>query len=307
MANGSKFETLKALSKKHPALRMALSPAVAARRWLSRGKRTVRDDCHERLVQLLAEDPVLKVPEFDGEFVVGASSDIFKRLLFQGSYEPTLVNAMQENLDPKRDVIDVGANVGFFSVLLAKTVGPYGRKVLAIEPTPNALRRLKANLLRNEVDQQVTVFEGVASEHSGSITLNIVEGKEEYSSLAGTKHPKITGHEGTQYQYTTREVKAQTIDQLVASFHLDPGFIKIDVEGAENRVLAGAHDTLAKKRPVILSELCDYLLKKNGSSAEEVVRTITQFDYTVIDPVHPTPIFEPQDFGDMLCIPNECV
>jgi hypothetical protein len=77
------------------------------------------------------------------------------------------------------------------------------------------------------------------------------------------------------------------------------------VEGAENLVFAGANELLSKKRPVILSEMCDFLLKKNGSSAKETIDLIKKHEYDVINPIDPA--IEPgsQDFGDVLCFPKE--
>ena len=297
-------DSLRTLLRRHPALRTALAPALAARHWYSRRKRAEHDVYHQRFIELLAEDPVLRVAQFEGEFAVGASSDLFRRLILHDSYENELVELAKSHLDRNRDAIDIGANIGFFSVLLAKQMAPQGRRVLAVEPTPNALARLHANLARNGVADSVTVFEGVAADKPGTISMNVVVGKEEYSSIQNAKHPRITGEEGKQYRYETRDVEATTIDQLVESHGIDPGFMKIDVEGAEHIVLAGAQQTLARNRPVILAELNDRVLRENGSSAAEVIAMVAQHDYEIVDPLDPTRPIASQEYGDMLCIPR---
>ena len=170
--------------------------------------------------------------------------------------------------------------------------------MLSIEPTENALRLLRGNINRNGVDGKVVVFEGVASESSGSATINCVAGREEYSSLGPMLHPSIRGE-----PYETRPVTATTIDALVDLHNLDPGFLKIDVEGSEHRVLRGCTETLRKCRPVILSELTDSLLRANGSSAAEVISFLESFDYEIWDPADPGARVGTRSFETILCIP----
>ncbi|MHA1386038.1 MAG: FkbM family methyltransferase, partial [Candidatus Helarchaeota archaeon] len=197
-----------------------------------------------------------------------------------------------------RDVIDVGANIGFYTVLFAKNLE--GKKVLAIEPTVNALRRLHKNIQLNKVEKKVVVFEGAASNKVGITEIKFIEGKEEYSTLGEWKHPSISNE-----RYTSKKLKVETIDQLITRYSLDPGFMKIDVEGMEHLVIEGAKKVLENKRPIILSELSNFLLKENDSSSKEVITFIRSYDYDVIDAL--TPIIPPEEKNstNILCIPKE--
>ena len=104
--------------------------------------------------------------------------------------------------------------------------------------------------------------------------------------------------------FNIETVTASTVDQLVAEYALNPGFIKVDVEGLEHLVFSGASDVLARCRPVILAELTDPLLKSNGSSAKEVVDMIAAHNYQITDPLRPSVVPGTREFGDILCVPR---
>ena len=195
-------------------------------------------------------------------------------------------------------MIDVGANVGFYTVLFAKNLN--SGKVLAIEPTLNAVQRLYKNIHLNNVMEKVILFKGAVSDYIGTAKIKTINGREEYSTLGHWEHPSIKSE-----NFTTYGINVSTIDDLVSKYSLDPGFMKIDVEGLEYLVLNGSKTTLENKRPVILSELSDYLLKQNGSSSVEVIRFIESFNYTVTDAESPEIGPELKEFTNILCVPKE--
>lgn len=121
------------------------------------------------------------MPEYHGNFFLDYRSDLFKRIIMSKSYEPKLAQCCKDLVDNKRDAIDIGANVGFFTVLFAKIL--CNRKVLSIEPTRHALSRLYKNIRLNEVSDKTIVFEGVVSNQIGETEIKTIEGKEEYSSM----------------------------------------------------------------------------------------------------------------------------
>jgi FkbM family methyltransferase len=291
------FSRVKHSILQNRAAKALFHPALLIRRALAQRGIAARHRLVRTLQERLAEDPVVEVKEFQGTFLLDRRSHLFARVASEGAYEPELAAVCAANLDPTRDAIDVGANVGFYTNLMARQLR--GRRVLAIEPTPNALSRLKHNLERNGVAERTIVFEGIAADREGVRRLNIVVGKEEYSSVGALAHPSI--HEE---RSETREVQASTIDALVQRHGLDPGFIKIDVEGAEYEVLRGAEATLKKHRPIVLSELSAALLQSNGSSAAAVIEFMRRLAYRIVDPLHPGRRFVARDYGDMLCLPD---
>lgn len=221
---------------------------------------------------------VVRVDGLPGAYELNIRSHILQNILLSGEFEATICAAIKKHADPARDVLDVGANVGLFSVLAASLLQPE-RRVLAIEPTPGALQLLRGNLARNGVDHAVEVFEGVASNESGQAELSLIAGNEEYSSIGGIVHPSVDP--AIPRQKLT--VRAVTIDQLVDERGLQPGLVKIDTEGAEFLVLSGARHTLATYRPIIVSELADDLLRDFSNTAEQVIELLRSLDYEVRD------------------------
>jgi FkbM family methyltransferase len=292
-------QALRRLRGSHAWAAALLWPASAVNRALYRRKELALSAVALRLADLLAEDPVLTIAEFEGTFQVSAKSDLFRRIAIHGSYEPKLSKLACAWSDPRRDVIDVGANIGFFSVFLARH-RQSGSRVLACEPTPGALRRLRANIERNAVGHAVEVFAGIVSSAEGMFTINSVTDREEYSSVGSIVHPSAASF-GT----ISTVVEGLPLDDLAGQRALAPGFLKIDVEGFEHHVLKGASRLLQTQRPVILCELNDPLLRNAGSSASEVLELLAEHRYTVFNADDPELPLGTSSFGDMIAFPSE--
>lgn len=284
----------------HPTVRTILEPLLARRRALLRRRARGEEDRFDRFTRLFAEDPVLRLDDFRGAFALSPGSHLLSRIALDGSYEPEMAAICRSHLDLSRDAIDVGANVGFFTVMMAHELP--GRRVLAVEPTPGALARLHANLARNRVADRVVVVEGAAAAVSGHFDLSVIDGREEYASLGPLVHTAIAGS-----AHHTIRVPTTPLDDLVEAQGLTPGFLKIDVEGAEASVLQGATRTLAQHRPVVMAELNDPLLRQQGSSARAVLGLLADAGYALSDPSHPGQQPGIRPYGDVLAIPRESV
>ena len=280
-----------------PAVRALAAPALAARRAVLARRAATRRAVLGRLRAVLAEDPVLRLDAFGGAFALDARSHLFERVAADGDYEPDLAALCRRHLDPARDAVDVGGNVGFFTVLMAGALP--GRRVLSIEPTPGAYARLVANVARNGLSDRVVVFNGVAAEDDAARTMSVIDGLEEYASLGALVHPAVSGAVSRRV-----DVAAKTVDALVDAHGLTPGFIKVDVEGAELSVLRGARETLARHRPVVLAELSRPLLAAQGATPEAVFAFFDGLGYTLSDPSHPGARLGQRDFGDLLALPG---
>lgn len=287
---------LKKLIKRNRILRGALYPIIGTRGMFLRKKLEFQYEIIENLKDLLVEQPVMRVDEFQGNFLLDCRSDLFKRLVVDKCYEPKLAQCCKDLIDKNRDAIDVGANVGFFTILFAKTLN--NRKVLSIEPTNLALSRLYKNILLNQVQDKVIVFEGVAANSIGEVEIKTMAGREEYSSIG------LTSYISAENNFSLEKVVSTTIDDLVTQYSIDPGFIKVDVEGVEHLVFDGARKTLLNHRPIILSELWDHFLRQNGSSAKDVVNLIKEYDYDVINPDAPNIPLVFENVNNILCIPK---
>lgn len=243
---------------------------------------------------MIVGDVVLRVPDFHGEFAVSAKSHLFARLLRDGAYEPEYVAQYLLHVRPDIDVVDVGANVGFYTVAAAKR----GARVLAIEPTAGAYRRLSENVHRNGVERQVILFNGLASDSSLERVLNVVDGMEEYSSMAPLR---VGGGVGLGRPVCTA---ARTLDSLVTEHGLRPRLIKVDAEGAEALVLRGAMKTLKQHRPVVLAEVSNALLSGFGATGDQIVTLFRDLGYDVRDGAGEPLSAGSDGYGEIVCIPG---
>jgi FkbM family methyltransferase len=278
--------------KKLKEIKESLKKLPWARKWLIpiqvwRAKRLKHQKTEEALVfqeflnkafsNVEEGSLVVNVPNLGGRFEIDFRSHILLRILRKKQYEQELITLAGQFLDPEKDVLDIGANIGLFTVFFAQRVKT-PCKVLAIEPTPRAQHYLRQNLERNGVVSSVINFEGLVSAEPGRYEINFIPGKEEYASLGKIVHASTIGQEPQKIFVT-----GQTVDNLVERYRLHPGFIKIDTEGAELLVLRGALKTLQQEHPVILFELSDRLLASLNSSSEQVIVLLRECGYRLMN------------------------
>ena len=150
----------------------------------------------------------------------------------KGTYEPKNVEAIQKTVKEDDVVYDVGAHVGYFSVLMGDIVGS-GGKVIAFEPRGLNLGYLQRHVSVNNCDN-IKIVSKAVGDHSGHAKLETRTG-------SGTGYISDTGDE---------DVEITSIDELVESGALPPPtFLKIDVEGGEMAVLRGAKSVIKRQRP----------------------------------------------------------
>jgi FkbM family methyltransferase len=258
-----------------PWLRAAVLVIAWPLVWWRRRSLLMQRELYERAVAFPAYGEVaIPVQGVEGAFLVDIRSDILRRVVFSGSYEPEAIATIRRVLPGKGDVIDIGANIGIFSVLMARAVGD--RRVLAIEPTPAVARRLQRNISTNGVAANVIVEQCAVGGQTGEVTMNTVIGMEEYSRVGAMVLPDTAGK-----PIVAVTVPMHTLDDLITRHGLKPTLIKMDIEGSEMRALSGATATLSKHRPTILAEVDDRMLTAAGSSAAAVLGFLRARGYSV--------------------------
>jgi hypothetical protein len=144
-------------------------------------------------------------------------------------------------------------------------------------------------------------FEGVASNIIGNVEIKHIWKRRNIPVWEGNGNPSNV----MEYNFSVEKVVANTLDNLISKYSIDPGFIKVDVEGVEHLIFDGARKTLSTNRPIIFSELSDYLLRQNGTSAQAVVDFIKDYDYNVINPLAPNnPIIFKEIKNIIICLPK---
>ena len=289
------FNDLRVFVSRNEFVRTILYPLRVVRTFFRNIPKRWQMNILSNLSELLVNDVVIRVDEFGGLFSISSRSSLFRRLILYKSYEPELVNVVKQLVEHRSDVIDVGANVGFYTVLFANLIDKE-RKVLAIEPVGKSLQRLHNNVLLNQVKEKVIIFEGGVSDVGGSLEIKTITDNEEYSTFGAMIHPSIALH-----KFSTEQVRISTIDNLVHKYSLMPGLVKIDVEGMEPLVIKGMQNILKKHRPIVVMEWDEFMLKYNGFVPSEVINLLETYGYKSFDPLAPS--FPPK--GNILCLPAE--
>jgi FkbM family methyltransferase len=191
-----------------------------------------------------------------------------------GQFEPTTAAACTRHVRPGWCALDIGANVGAHTLNLARLVGAQGR-VIAVEPTEYAFAKLQRNLTLNpDLAPRVTALQCFLGTSDAAPAIDRV-----YAGwpLAGGRelHPKHRGE-----PMSTRGATMRRLDSVLDA-HGRPrvGFVKLDVDGYECEVLAGAAAMLARDRPVFVLELSPYVLVEHGASLERLMAFFVPLGY----------------------------
>jgi FkbM family methyltransferase len=201
-----------------------------------------------RIYQLVKSTGLLSTGP--GEWAFRSAYAGYKRFFEAGHLEP-----LRLLIPPGTSVVDVGANLGFFTLKFAGWVRDGGR-VIAIEPEAINYERLRRAVAGAGLSHLVDTVQAAATESSGRVGLIV-------SRLHPGDHRIGEG---------AVQVPAVTIDDLLAARGSPPvSLIKIDVQGAESRVLAGAGATLETHHPALFIEVCDEALRLCQSSADRLL------------------------------------
>jgi FkbM family methyltransferase len=188
---------------------------------------------------------------------------------FFGAYEPEVQTEIRRRLRPGDTAIDVGANAGWHTLLMASRVGPGGR-VIAVEPNPSSRERLEHAIAINRL-VNVRVDPRALADHDGTRPFDAPPAGDVWDG-SGRLTADDTTHPMT--------VAVTTIDALAAEHSLDRvALIKIDVEGWEPAVLRGAANVLRASRPAVIFEYDPAYIGRSGSSGDELAAWLRSFGY----------------------------
>lgn len=186
--------------------------------------------------------------------------------------------AVQDVLRPGDAAVDIGANIGFLSLLMAKCVGPTGF-VRAYEPNPPVHARLANHVQENKLTH-VDVRQCALADAPGVLKLKVLRGNLGLATLreieAGEQQQVLSEHE-----VQVRVGDSELADLVRASQEgtRPLRLIKIDVEGFECKVLAGLLQTLRIARPMVVTEAVDVHLRAAGASLQQLVQMMRDAGY----------------------------
>jgi FkbM family methyltransferase len=189
--------------------------------------------------------------------------------LMKGKYERHTCRLFEEALEPGMTVLDIGAHIGYFTLLAARAVGPAGR-VYAFESDPSNFRYLEHNVALNGMGDIVTAVSKAVTETSGTRSFFPNDKNSLLSSLFtdGAADDRLTVECTTVDDYLDRDARV--------------GVIKIDVEGGELHVLRGMTETLAAQDRVIMFLECNpRALKRAGVSVSALIEELKELELKV--------------------------
>ncbi|MFC1498906.1 FkbM family methyltransferase [Verrucomicrobiota bacterium] len=195
--------------------------------------------------------------------------DIIQRRIFFNVYEVNEIRLLRGLLKPGDVFLDVGANIGFYSLIASLCTGPEG-SVYSFEPDKDIFRKLCGHIELNS-SNNVRAYNIALADYDGEGFL--CEKLEENSGW--THLVDCAGDD-------SRKVSAVKLDTFLRDNPVDKiTLIKIDVEGYELEVLKGAQDILEKYMPEIIIELNSNALRRNKTEPIEVIKCLKSYGYEI--------------------------
>jgi FkbM family methyltransferase len=221
-----------------------------------------------------------------------------------GIYEPTETKLVQQEIKPGDIIVDIGANIGYYTLIFAKLAGPTG-KVYAFEPEPDNFKTLQKNVELNGYN-------------------NVVLERKAVSDSAGTvKLYRSEENLGDHRMYNSSdlgeavEVECVTLDEYFRDKELIPNFIKMDIQGAEGHALRGMSDLIDRTENLrMITEFWPYGLTGCGTNPADYLNLLIQKKFAFnnirenkkrVEPINPEDILRIYDgsdkrFSNLFCI-----
>jgi FkbM family methyltransferase len=243
----------------------------------------------------------LRARTFWGQPLTVVFPDIVARGIMRlGVVEPELSSFMLRHLRPGMTVLDVGAHIGYFSLLAADCVGR-GGLVHAFEPTPSTAAILRMNLAGKP---QASVFEAaVWRDNAGLTFLDAGEGASAFNSVFA---PRLPGAHAVPAR--ERAVSSVSLDWHCEAHRIRPDVVKIDAESAEHHVLAGMRRVLQEARPALALEVGD-LGVPGVPASRTLVEKLLGIGYRAYEPAVGSLVpHEPRDhypYANLVFLPHD--
>ncbi len=184
-----------------------------------------------------------------------------QNIFLHGYYEENETNYLLNRSKNISTFIDIGANVGYFSLLTSENICKNNGKIFAFEPITRTFERLQENIYLNNINC-INCYKIAISDTNTSLEINI--GNDQNWGMSS-----INKHE--QLSSISETVKCQTLDSFCAEHHVSTvDLVKIDVEGAEFKVIKGMENVINSYKPEILIEIIEAHLNQQGASSANI-------------------------------------
>lgn len=207
---------------------------------------------------------------------VVANDIVGSAICFEGFFEPETVDFYQAVLSEGSVFLDIGAQVGQYTLLASGIVGKQGR-VVGFEPDPQTFRLLTTNIQMNHLEHNTVVVQAAVSNKSGNENLHLSQTQNiGANSLLPPAHGLASGQ--------SVPVACWRLDDYLSANQITKvDLIKIDVEGAELLVLNGAADLLGKpNKPILVVEFCEVTLNQFGATCDMLASELEAMGYRLM-------------------------
>ena len=198
---------------------------------------------------------------------------------------------LEQLIKPGMTVVDIGANIGYYSLLFARCVGPHG-KVFAFEPDPTNLELLKKNVERSG-QNNIIIIPRAVTHCSGKIELYLCQ----YNP---GDHRIFDSHDGRAHI----SIPSVSLDDYFLNLKSPIDFIKIDVQGAEDSVVCGMSrlldDSIISEKLSILTEFWPYGLKRMGGDPQTYLKRLEKSGFSIKQLNPDTHQLEPADIPSLI-------
>lgn len=212
-------------------------------------------------------------------YVNTKEKSISPHLITDGYWEPNITNFMWNHVKPGMQIVEIGANIGYYTTMMAGKIGEDGL-VTAFEPNPAVFKLLKDNIEVNGLRPRVNLHELAVSNSTGEKFFTMLEDHVVSSSLLSPATLSMV--EGGLYENESKgRVTVQTtdLDSLLPMNHVD--FMKIDAEGYEWHIFDGMKELLKRnpKMTMLVEFVPEYLGHASENGATKLLQMITDLGY----------------------------
>ena len=187
--------------------------------------------------------------------------------IFRDSWEPWIIDALKKLLKQGDIVVEAGANIGAHSLIIGKIVGQSGR-LYCFEPTNYAFEKLQINIDLNNLKAVIRPEQIVLTNLQYEMPITSMVSDFKLGAKDNEFGEDITGCQVISIDNYVEENQIQTLRLM-----------KIDVDGYDYKVLAGAKKTIIRSRPIILIELANFTLKRQGDSVKDIYTFLADLSY----------------------------
>lgn len=228
------------------------------------------------------------VPGFAGRFPYYGTTvhfppraPVFRVICQHGRFEPEIIDRLIQLARPETTVFDVGANLGLMAIPVLHSCGSC--RVVSFEPSPNSLSFLRQTMRGAAFGDRWTLIEKALSDSTGELGFTV--GRPEDALFEGFKSGDRIDHARTiPVTVSTLDAEWQALGRPRVSA------VKIDVEGAEQQVLDGAHALLTDQRPAMLLEWHETYLQRFATPPAALLDVARRYGYQIFTVPHGVPV-----------------